>query len=234
MDVWQFAERQEEFAIGLDVGQQIDFSAIAVVARVVAPLNEFDQQHRQKTELRFAVRWLERPQLGTAFSKVVARTVALRNDPAVERKVECYDHGRLTTTVVKPPIVVDATGVGAPLVEMFRKDHKVSPIPVIITGGQELNTARGRYRVPKQDLIAALSVGFELQQVKVASGLDLSDDLMGELKNFRMQTNASTGRSTYDAKPGHHDDLLIAVALAVWWLEEKRRHTAKMNKLILG
>jgi hypothetical protein len=228
--VWDAAAHAERFAIGLDIGQQVDYSALAVVSLIDTPLEDLDPRTGMlKFDSTFFVKWLERPALGTAFSTVVKRAVELRNDSALGRKA-VTDDGRVE--VLRPPIVIDGTGIGAPLVEMFQRNHNVRVVPVIITGGQELNAAHGRFRVPKQDLVAALSVVFEMQQIKIASGLDLSDDLLGELKNFRMQTNAGTGHSTYDAKPGTHDDLLIAVALGVWWLEEQRRHTIGTVKIV--
>jgi hypothetical protein len=117
--------------------------------------------------------------------------------------------------------------------ELFKKNHGVSVVPVVITGASEVNTAHGRYRTPKADLIGSLSVAFEQRRISIASGLDLADDLLGELKNFRAETSAATGKTKYSAPEGKHDDLLIAVALAVWWLEEKARHTITVEKLLM-
>ena len=225
---WDAAAHAETFAIGLDVGQQVDFSALVVVSQVAHP-GAFDPETETfHPERELAVRWLERPPLGTAFTSGINRAMALHNDPALLSR-EAADTGRGPRT---PPIIMDATGVGLPLVEMFQKHHKVRPVSVIITGGAVVNSTAIGYRVPKQDLIAALSVEFELQRIKIASGLDLSDDLLGELRNFRMETNAATGRTRFDAAPGHHDDLLIAVSLAVWWLQEQRRHTIGTARIV--
>ena len=38
----------------------------------------------------------------------------------------------------------------------------------------------------------------------------------GELQEFRVRLTAK-GRDTYAARSGEHDDLVIAVALAVWF-----------------
>lgn len=224
---WDAAVHAERFAIGLDVGQQVDFSALAVVSQVGVKGAWDEETETYAPEWHLHVRWLERPPLGTAFASVVNRAVALHHDPALcTGAAEGQDRAPH-----KPPIVIDATGVGLPLVEMFQKHHKVRPVSVIITGGSVVNSTAAGYRVPKQDLIAALSVEFELQRIKIASGLDLSDDLLGELRNFRMETNAATGRTRFDAAPGHHDDLLIAVSLAVWWLQRRRRHTIGTAKI---
>ena len=41
---------------------------------------------------------------------------------------------------------------------------------------------------------------------------------MGELRAFRRQVTGA-GRAAYGAETGAHDDLVVAVALAVWWGE---------------
>jgi hypothetical protein len=97
-------EQPWPYAIALDVGQQIDYSAVSIVRRV---------------ESRYEIVWLERYQLGTAFHSVVARVAALRNAPEVERRtIVHHDDGRRTQRVEKPAVVIDATGVGAPLIEL--------------------------------------------------------------------------------------------------------------------
>ena len=58
------------------------------------------------------------------------------------------------------------------------------------------------------------SVG--LGRFKVAKGLPLASALMGELQAFQVRLTAK-GRDTYAAKAGKHDDLVMAVALAVWF-----------------
>jgi hypothetical protein len=222
---WAVAPHTETFCLGLDVGQQNDYSALAAVSQLATP-GLFDatrQAYLPVWELQ--VRWLERWPLGTPFATVVRRAVAVRNALVIPGERS------LGKAPVYPPIVLDSTGVGLPLVEMFRTHHQVTPVAVVITGGDTVNATPGGFRVPKKDLIGALSVEFELQRVKIVSGLDLADDLLGELKNFRMETNAATGRTRYNALEGHHDDLLIAVALAVWRLHWHRTQVVRQIKL---
>src|ERR1700692_4925574 len=78
------------FYFGLDLGKRNDFSAMAVVER---------------RESGLVVRYLERPALGTPFTRVVQRVSELTRNSVV--KGNCY-------------LVVDATGLGDPVVEMLR------------------------------------------------------------------------------------------------------------------
>ncbi len=77
--------------MGLDLGQKQDFSAVAVVER--------DEVGCMR------VRYLERMALGTPYVNVVSRVSEIMQQP------ELAGQSRL---------VVDATGVGAPVVEMLR------------------------------------------------------------------------------------------------------------------
>jgi hypothetical protein len=215
---WDASVYAPRHAIGLDIGQAVDFSALAVVSQVATP-GAFDHQTDTYIPIwQMQLRWLERPPLGTAFGTVVSRAVALRNDPSLIVKGD----RTLGQRDEYPPIVLDSTGVGAPLVEMFQTQHDVDPVPISITGGAVVSPSLLGFRVPKQDLIAALSVQLELRQLKIARELTLAGELLNELKNFKMQTSASTGRTTFNAAEGFHDDLLIATALATWWLQTQR------------
>ena len=50
-------------------------------------------------------------------------------------------------------LVVDGTGVGAPVVDMFRQKRLV-PIAITITGGDTVTGERDNYRVPKRYLVS--------------------------------------------------------------------------------
>ena len=107
--------------VGLDLGQRQDFSALAVVER---------------EDLKFAwmpaprelsVRHLERMELGTPYPKVVERVCEVMRHPNV---------------VHQSRLVVDATGVGAPVVDLLRSAGLgVRLTTVTITGGER---ARGQ------------------------------------------------------------------------------------------
>ena len=57
-------------------------------------------------------------------------------------------------------VVVDATGVGAPVVEMLRGARLGCEIcAVTITSGDRENETPSGWNVPKQDLIAAMPMG---------------------------------------------------------------------------
>jgi hypothetical protein len=145
------------------------------------------------------LRHLERLPLGTTYPATVARIVAL------------------VQSLPEPgEIVIDATGVGRPVVDMLRRDG-LDPVAVTITGGRRIKRADGGWRVPKQVLVRALVVAFEAGLLKIARGLPFGRTFEQELRIFKRRISAR-GNDTYGAGgAGAHDNLVIAVALACWW-----------------
>ncbi len=116
-------------------------------------------------------------------------------------------------------LVVDATGVGRPIVDQLRQSVS-EVIAVTITAGKDATFKDGMWYVPKPELVGALVAALENDRLKIASGLRYAAALVGELQSFRRQVTGA-GRAAYGAETGAHDDLVVAVALAVW--ESARR-----------
>lgn len=208
--------------VGVDLGQQRDWTAISVLERHHVPdggmynaeyyhSGEWVYRARQPVRLEYRLRHLERPALGTPYPDVVGRIIEL---------VKAIG-GELA-------LVVDATGVGLPVTEMLwarlRKELEgtstvVTPCNVTITGGDSVTRGaqRSYLRVPKRDLVSAPLVLMQNGQLKIAEGLALKDTLVKELLNFRVKINISTAHDSYEAwREGDHDDLVLSVALACW------------------
>jgi hypothetical protein len=111
-------------------------------------------------------------------------------------------------------LVVDATGVGRPVLDMLR-DAGLDPVAVCITGGRAVTFDGDMWRVPKRILVQALVTAFEGGWLKVARGLSHAKALTRELHSFERRVNAR-GHDAYNGV-GEHDDLVIATALATWW-----------------
>lgn len=175
--------------VGLDLGQQQDHTALAVV----------ESLHGSKLRL---VRRLVRMPLGTPYPMVV------------ERVREMVQHaemwGRCTLTV-------DATGVGAPVVDMLRMAQLGCEVwPVSITGGEQARHTNRKWNVPKQDLMSGLQLLLERGELRIAKQLPEAGSLLRELRDMRMEMRTS-GKAKMGAEGyGEHDDLVIAVALSCW------------------
>jgi hypothetical protein len=176
------------FYLGIDLGKTQDHTAIAIVER-----NDL-----QSVRLRYA----ERVPLGTTYTRVVERIQGM------------VWHKNLRGQSV---VVVDATGVGAPVVDMLRSGRLGCEVNAVnITGGERETQFGTLWNVPKRDLMAGVQVLLEKRELKIARGMEETGALIRELTNVRM-TAAGSGRIRMGADGcGEHDDLVIAMALACW------------------
>ena len=120
-------------------------------------------------------------------------------------------------------LIVDATGVGRPVVDAFRAAGFARPgvalVAILITGGDAVpyDRASGYWRVPKRDLVGILAVLLQTRRLKVAAALPHAPTLLTELQNVRVKIDPQTAHDSYSAwREADHDDLVLAVALAVW------------------
>jgi len=71
----------------------------------------------------------------------------------------------------KCTLVVDATGLGAPVVDMLRiASLRREIVPVLLTGGEGEFSANGVWHVPKRDLITGLQLMLERRELAFRRG----------------------------------------------------------------
>ena len=204
-----------DFFVGLDLGQSQDFTAVAVVERAEIAGVWDAAAFAYATESAVRLRHMERVPLGTSYPEVVARVGKVMRSAALAK-------GRRH-------LVVDATGVGLPVVDLLeRADLPCRIWPVTITGGVSEGLSKSTYRVPKRDLIIGLQVRLQVGELQIAAGLREGEALARELGDMRVQMT-SGGREKYGARGGEHDDLVLAVALACWGVS-KLEETGKVGE----
>jgi hypothetical protein len=198
--------------IGLDLGQAKDFSALAVIECTRTVKSEYNlpgwgDQIKTTSEVeQLHCIHLQRWQLRTSYPAIVADVVEMINNLEPER-----------TKDGKPVLAIDATGVGAPVVDLFKRERiKAELLPVQIIGGATVSNENGMTRVPKRDLVSVVQVGLQNRKLKIAESLHLAETLSRELQNFQVKIT-DAANDVYGAwREGAHDDLVLAVALAVW------------------
>jgi len=117
------------FYVGLDLGQRQDHSAVAIVER--PKLRHAWLATRQDHLL---VRRVERLALGTPYPRVVERV----------REIVCG-----TALAGQCALVVDGTGVGAPVVDMLRRAGLGCEVTAVtITGGEKESRSGAAWNVP--------------------------------------------------------------------------------------
>jgi len=186
-----------DYFIGLDLGQKRDFTALAIVERIASEPSRYNLRH------------VERIALGTSYTAVVEQV------------------WHLATKCGYATLIMDATGVGAAVCDLFRQSGKL-PIRVTITGGNSEYGADGAFCVPKRNLIRSLLSVLESGRMKIAEEIPFAVQLVQELLDFKVQINPRTRRESYEAgKASSHDDLIVALALAAWFPEYSCRNKMK-------
>ena len=183
--------------LGLDLGQAKDYTALVVVELVEGELVGQKPYHH--------LRHIERFPLGTPYPSVVERVNTVMESVRFSRK----------------QLVVDATGVGAAIVDLLR-EARLRPVGVIITGGNEAirDEEDNTWKTPKRDLVGVLQVLFQTGRLKIAEGLPEARLLVDEFLNLQVKITEA-GRDTYGTwREGDHDDLVLATALACWYAEK--------------
>jgi hypothetical protein len=195
------------FYFGLDLGQRWDPTAAAIIER--------PQRYGGPGPL--VVRHLQRAPLGTGYPAIVnAVREAVRSE---ELRGQCS-------------LVVDATGLGAPVLDMLKMAGLGCELTAVtITGGDKESQSGANWSVPKRDLMSGLQLALEQGQLKIAKGIESAGALVKELTSVRM-AQRGMGRVRVGADGfGEHDDLVMAVALAVWKARPRKMNTFGTQRL---
>ena len=127
-------------------------------------------------------------------------------------------------------LVIDATGVGIPVVQAFRRHPRMKAaielgglilIPIMITSGGAITKKDGALHVPKTALVGVCHSILGQKRLRLAKGVKEGPTLMQEMKNFRYKITDSSN-ITYAGRDKTHDDILLATVLALWVAETFR------------
>jgi hypothetical protein len=181
---------------GVDLGQADDFSTVVGV-----------EQAGRVDEWDYGVHLVHRFKLATRYNDVIDGVAGL------------FDRKQFADAA----LAVDQTGPGRPVVDLFRQRLRVPIFAVTITAGSGWSADRetGDLRVAKKDLVSTALVLLQNRRLKIASRTEESELLVKELLAFRLKQTAS-GNETFEAwREGDHDDLVLALAIALWVAEHR-------------
>lgn len=196
-----------EYVIGLDLGQAQDYTALAILQALTEPAPmpwEDGYQTAQAPKPAYHVGWLERYPLGTPYPEIV-RAVCALTDRAPLRHAGYR-------------LVIDATGVGRPVFDLF-KEAGLPVVGVLITGGDAVTRDGDIVRVPKRNLAANLQVLVQNHRLTVSQDLALGSILAREMLNFKVKIDLKGHDSYENWRDSIHDDLTLAAAVAAWYAE---------------
>lgn len=184
-----------QFFLGLDLGQAKDYTALAIIDRtqdVKGDEHKLDCVHLKRWPLR------------TPYPEIVADMLGIIEKLPTEGRE-------------KPVLAIDNTGCGAPVSDLFRRERFNAEFrPVQIVAGSTVSKEGGVTRVPKRDLVGVVQVALQNRRLQIAAGLPDAAVLTSELQNFQVKIT-DAANDTYGAwRTGTHDDLVLALALAVW------------------
>lgn len=198
---------QPEFIVGLDLGAMGDYSASAIVERPESAPPLLPDQHGPPRLDAYQVRSLHRWKLGTPYPQIVREVCGWLETPQLAGAV----------------LVVDQTGVGRPIVDLFREAKVKQLLGVVITAGHSpARGADGSWHVPKRLLISVMQSLLGHRRLLIAPTLPDASVLKKELETFKVKITSAGNEQFAAWRERDHDDLVLALALAVWSGERVR------------
>src|SRR6516165_6017649 len=150
------------------------------------------------TPALYRVHHIERLPLRTPYPAQVARVAYIKNRLPRDATLVIDDGG--------------SRGVG----DMF-VDAGLDPIRVSIVHGLDTHWNDRRVTVPKATLVSMLVARMHAGELFVHETLKDWPVLRRELLNFRPEITR-TGVETWNARSGEHDDLVLSLSMAIWYL----------------
>jgi len=197
-----------KFYVGLDLGQSSDYTALSVLEKL-----------QQEGKIVYHIRRLERVR-GESYPNIINKVITLIKSPALQKSAV---------------LVVDSTGVGAPVIDSFRAAGLKKLVSVFIHGGNDVTHEGLSYKVPKRDLVGVVKILLQNNRLLGSNDLKLVPLLQEELLNFNYKLNPLTAHDTYGSwREGIHDDLILSVALAAWFGEHEPPPPAKFGLISLN
>ncbi len=221
------------YYVSVDLGKRQDFTAISILEE---PIWLPDEETRWRGQLPDTVGtgWVAPAMLPTAVAQTIRRRNVAEGRPAqpplrvlyLERVPLGVSYPQIVARVhallTRPPVaddcvlLVDASGVGQPVVDEFEL-RGLQPHAITITGGNEV-TQPGvrRFNTPKSLLVSALQAALGGRRLQFADDLPDLATLLRELEAFDLSVTEKM-HDTYEGRAGEHDDLVLSVAQAVWF-----------------
>lgn len=191
--------------VGIDIGQQRDPSAIAVA--------EYLKRDREDmpdvSEWYFPIRYLQRVPLNTSYPDVAARVVEIIDG------LQARD-----TPPKRIHVAIDVTGVGRGVSDILTaplRKRRVRLSNVTIVAGLTLTgeIGRGDVSIGKEQMVSRLQSLFQTGRIQIPANHAEAEAMAKELLDFELRMTPKGNQQSGAFKTGAHDDLVIALALAV-------------------
>lgn len=193
-------KQEARYVLGLDLGQQNDYSVLSIFNI------RFNNENRPVYELPYLARF----NLKTSYVDIVDEVINI---------ITKYN------LMLNYTLIVDYTGVGRPVVDLFRQKH-LNPVALSITGGIKTNwVTKTEVNVPKKDIVTYLQLVLQNKRLAIAHDLPLLRTLTQEFLSFQLKIrdNPMAVTSSYGGAYGINDDIVMSMGIAVWLIEYHSR-----------
>jgi hypothetical protein len=189
------------FISGLDLGQTVDYTAFIIAEVTSYP--DPDPDRKEYMLNKYVIRHIQRWELGTKYLKIID------------------DLKQMYSAIPNLPgsqLVVDASGVGRPVVEVLRAARVNASIRAytITAGYKEGPYEKGYGTVPKLHLCGTSQAVVQQRRVTYAGKLELGPVLEKEMEKFEVKVTSDRNETFAAWRENEHDDLVLAMALLLW------------------
>jgi hypothetical protein len=217
--VSQPEDHLRSLVLGADIGQKHDPTALVVAEALRAGSG-------RAAVWSYTIRHMERLPLNTSYPDVAERILQV-----VER-VRAQPEPARTRTMAKVAIVVDSTGVGAPVVDILRRgmDTRIATLTeATFTHGDRLTGMIGSptMSVGKAYLVSRLQALFQTSRIQLPANHPEAAAMTRELMDYEIKVSEDANDKYGAFRTGAHDDLVTALGLAVITDPESRLATAR-------
>lgn len=202
-----YHKRKSRWICGVDIGKQRDHTAITLNQIVPVKIDQYGDVFHA-----LHIRHLDRLPLKMKYPDQVRAVGKLLRHPAITIAHQ-----------TNPELVIDVTGVGQAVGDMF-EESGFNLCRITITGGDKANEDRDMhgallgYNVPKRDIIHSILRMMQEETLKVAPNLPKMAALLHEFQNFKMKLSKKTGHDTYEAwREEDHDDIILSIGISCWY-----------------
>lgn len=200
-------QQKKDYIISISLGQPHERTALALLE--VEPSED-------AAEILCSVRRLTRYDQGAGFPDIITDTIKVASD--VKEQLKLTDG---------PALMLEATSVGKPVVDLFYREHNSGALKVahfeamLIRAGdmedREYSDGVQYWRIPKRNLASVVQVLLQTARLKIAPQLSETPALVSELQNFRVNINLAASADMLDPwRTGAQDDLVFCVAAGCW------------------
>jgi hypothetical protein len=200
---------ERRYFLGIDLAQSLDFTALVLVEA---------RQHMRVGGFRSGHKPYGPPEYWVTDALKLAKMTPY---PVQSRIID--ERARREVMVKAGEVIMDRSGVGRPIYDLLKEAKTPNLCGVTITPGEGEPQREGGYdwRAPKIRIVQALDVCINDGSLKISEEMPLAEELRHQIESYQA-TYSGRGTLMFDAAGTGHDDLVMALALALWAATKRR------------